>query len=501
MFKKFFYISAALLLVFAACDYGWGDNDVKNSMVKILTISNSPSYYQPWQMKGQVASGGSGSIISGSRILTNAHVVSNTTFIQVHRVGGTENFTARVLSIDHDVDLAILTVSDKKFFDNSSALDIGNNPKQGDVVSVYGFPIGGDELSKTKGVVSRVEVSPYFHSYKNHLNVQLDAPINPGNSGGPVIKDGKIVGVAFQNYSNSDGIGYAIAPEIIRHFINDLKNKTYRGFPSLGFWWETIENKSIREMYGMSAGQSGIMVIRPVFDTSSWDTLKENDILLSIDGVNISNDGNVPLHNDGSVRVKFSYLIDAKYAGDKARLKILRDKKIKVLDVVLKKAEDIVPAFEYDVMPKYYIFGGLVFTKLTGNLLREWGDISKAPTNLASEFYFGYKTPEKQESVTLIQVLADETTNGYLDNSNITVTEVNGENIASLPDLIKKVENNKQKFIVFTLFDNSKIILDYTASKKANPGILAHYGIKSAYSDNMAAYVKPDLFDGVKGIK
>jgi hypothetical protein len=43
--------------------------------------------------------------------------------------------------------------------------------------------------------------------------------------------------------------------------------------------------------------------------------------------------------------------------------------------------------------------------------------------------------------------------------------------------------------------------LDYTASKKANPGILAHYGIKSAYSDNMAAYVKPDLFDGVKGIK
>ena len=63
----------------------------------------------------------------------------------------------------------------------------------------YGFPAGGEQISYTRGVVSRIEVEGYVHiGNRAFLAVQTDAAINPGNSGGPVIQDDKVVGVAFE---------------------------------------------------------------------------------------------------------------------------------------------------------------------------------------------------------------------------------------------------------------------------------------------------------------
>lgn len=501
--KKIAAIIAVFLLFYVSAFSA--DEAVKNSVVKIFTISNSPSFYQPWQMKGQVAGGGSGCIISGNRILTNAHVVSNVTFMQVKKFGDTERYIAKVLAIDHDVDLAILTVQDKKFFKGTSPLSFGNTPKQGDTVNVYGFPVGGEELSRTKGVVSRVEVSTYFHSYKSFLNMQIDAPLNSGNSGGPVIKDGRIAGVAFQNYNNAESIGYAIPTEIIRHFLSDLSDGKYTGFASLGIWWQTLENESAREMLGMTPKQSGILVIRSIYDTSAWNVLKDNDVILSINGVSIANDGTVPLSSDKNVKVKYSYLTDTKNVGEKVKMKIIRNKKPMDIIVTLKKGENFAPAVIYDEKPSYYIFGGMVFTKLTGNFLREWGEISKSPIHLASKYYYDFQTPEKQEVVVLIQVLADDINIGYHDNNYLAVESVNGAPVSSLADLAKKIEGNKDKYLTVTLYDNSRIILDYAKCRNTDPQILERYEIASPMSDDIAAVFAaaaiPEVNTKIKGDK
>jgi S1-C subfamily serine protease len=72
-------------------------------------------------------------------------------------------------------------------------------------VYVLGFPVGGNDLSITEGVVSRVEVQSYSHSHARALAVTVDAAINSGNSGGPVLSQltGGLVGVAFQGYAGS----------------------------------------------------------------------------------------------------------------------------------------------------------------------------------------------------------------------------------------------------------------------------------------------------------
>jgi len=473
--------------------------DIKNSVVKIFTVSSTPSYYQPWQMNAQSMETGSGSIISGNRILTNAHVVSNAMFIQVRKFGEADRYVAEVLAVDHDCDLALLQVKDKSFFKSTSPIPIGSLPKQGDAVNVFGYPAGGDELSRTKGVVSRIEIGIYTHSYRSHLDMQIDAAINPGNSGGPVIKDNAIVGVAFQNLHNSNSIGYAIPTDVINHFLNGFQGGKYRGFPMSGIWWETMENESMRTMLGMSKGESGIHVTRSVYDSTAYDVIKENDVILSIDGVNIANDGTVPLKNDSSVRVRYTYLLDSKYTGDRVKLRIIRDKKSMALDVVLKGGRDLVPPMEYDVKPTYYIFGGLVATRLTGNYLHEWSDLNKSPIDFQEDLIMKYKTPEKQEVVVLIQVLADGSNLGYHDINNTAIDEVNGEKIRDMADFVDKVENATQKYIIFRLSDDTRIILDYEASRKATEGILERYKIQSRMSPDLADKIKStaasDAFD------
>ena len=66
---------------------------------------------------------------------------------------------------------------------------------------------GGDNISVTKGVVSRVEPTQYVHGASQLMAIQIDAAINPGNSGGPAIMGNKVAGVAFQNLSGAENIG------------------------------------------------------------------------------------------------------------------------------------------------------------------------------------------------------------------------------------------------------------------------------------------------------
>ena len=115
--------------------------------------------------------------------------------------------------------------------------------------------MGGDTISITAGVVSRIEVTTYLQSNTRLLGIQIDAAINSGNSGGPVFNEkGDLVGVAFQSYSSSDveNVGYVIPVAVIGHFLDDYqKNGTYSGFPLLGVTWQRMESESLRRNRGL----------------------------------------------------------------------------------------------------------------------------------------------------------------------------------------------------------------------------------------------------------
>ena len=135
----------------------------ERSVIQIITFSQSPVWDAPWRFTPVGRSGGSGFVIKGRRIMTNAHVVAWAKQILVRRYQDPRPYEARVAFVGHDCDLAVLEVDDPAFFSGIEPLDFGELPDVRSTVVTYGYPSGGEQISYTRGVVSRIEVQNYVH--------------------------------------------------------------------------------------------------------------------------------------------------------------------------------------------------------------------------------------------------------------------------------------------------------------------------------------------------
>ncbi len=469
-------ITILLLLVSSVyADLNSTDEKIKDAIVKIYTVSLVYDYNEPWNVRSR-RSGGSGTIISNKRILTNAHVVANSSYIEVKRYGTTKRVRAKVLFVSHQADLAILSVDEKGFFDGVKPLEFDSIPNIQDRVTVYGFPKGGNTLSVTSGIVSRIEHSRYVHGGESFLAIQIDAAINPGNSGGPAISSGKIVGVVMQEMRRSQNIGYIVPTPMIKHFLDDIKDGRYDGFASMGVDTQSLENEAIREMYGMDKNSSGELVIDIVYNSSAKGILKKGDIITHIDGHKISNDGSVEFRRHQYTSYK--YFIDLHQIGESVVLDIIRDKKPLKLKVKLtKRADDflLVKTMRFDKPPQYFIYGGYVFVPLTRNLL------SSTNRSLTKLRYLSSKwvTKEQEDVVLLLKVLASRISHGNYSISLWDISRVNGKKFASFKEFYRLVTQNSNKYVVLEDEDGAKVVINSKEAEKENPSIIARYGIKS----------------------
>nr|KJB49012.1 hypothetical protein B456_008G097600 [Gossypium raimondii] len=295
-----------------------------DSVIKIFTVSSSPNYFLPWQNKSQRETMGSGFVIPGKKILTNAHVVADHTFVLVRKHGSPTKYRAEVQAVGHECDLAILVVESPEFWEGMNFLELGDIPFLQEAVAVVGYPQGGDNISVTKGVVSRVEPTQYVHGATQLMAIQIDAAINPGNSGGPAIMGNKVAGVAFQNLSGAENIGYIIPVPVIKHFIAGIEESgKYMGFCSMGLSCQPTENVQLRNHFKMQPHMTGVLVskINPLSD--AYGVLKKDDIILEFDGVPIANDGTVPFRN--RERITFDHLVSMKKPNETALVKVLRN--------------------------------------------------------------------------------------------------------------------------------------------------------------------------------
>ena len=211
-------------------------NEIRKSLCRISNTAQEFNYRVPW-LPGQMGGGsGTGWLVKKDRLMTNAHVVSNAKLLTVEKENDPKKYVATVEFIAHDCDLAQLKVEDPDFWKDTTPLGLGGVPEIESSVSVYGYPIGGERMSVTKGIVSRIDFRTYAHSVMDsHLCIQIDAAINPGNSGGPVMQGGKVVGVAFQGFSGdvAQNTGYMIPTPVISHFLKDIEDGHYDRYMDL----------------------------------------------------------------------------------------------------------------------------------------------------------------------------------------------------------------------------------------------------------------------------
>ena len=297
------------------------------AVVRIENSSLNPDYRSPWNTGRDSGGNGTGWLVGENKFLTNAHVVSNSRIIYIKKVGDAKPYRAKIVHIAHDCDLAMLELEDPSAFEGVTPFDIGKLPQLDTTVKVIGYPIGGERISITSGVVSRIDFLSYSHtSVDLHLTIQIDAAINPGNSGGPVIQNGKVVGVAFQGYSGSvaQNTGYMIPTPVIRRFLKDVEDGNYDHYVDLSMSDFPLINPAQRKALGLANDGIGIMVAAAEEDGSAGGILKTGDVLLAIDGRPVKSNG---LINYEGEDVNMNEIVERKFAGDVIKLKIWRQNK------------------------------------------------------------------------------------------------------------------------------------------------------------------------------
>ena len=462
------------------------------SVVQILTTSQVADYDNPWRGIEKTSSTGTGLVIENAGkkyIVTNAHVVENSLIIRVRLSNERKKkYEAKCLCVSYQADLALLEVNDQHFNQATQAADIGPMVELETHVNIVGFPMGGEEISITKGIVSRIEVSEYAQSECDMLQVQVDAAINPGNSGGPVFSNGQVVGIAFQGYGGGQNLGYMIPTPIVSRFLQEAFSKeAYRGFPILPMTVQTLENAWLRKHYGMQKHDSGIRIQHIDKLSNAYLKLRENDIILEIDGLKMSNEGTVDIPEIGNC-ISFLHVTHMKPINDSITLKILRKPKhgeadrldVKVTLDAVPFETSLIAAKEYDCLPRYYISSGIAFVPLTRNYLEGRGaDLESIHTlEHDTDLPNAGRAFHGQELVVINDVLDCKETESYDEYVNEIVSRINGHKIDNFKDVIAAMDLHLGP--VHTIETKSKkIIVVKNMSEKQHAKLLEHYQIPS----------------------
>ena len=364
-----FRFIAPLLITFMSCLAQADDVDdakIRQSVVKIFGSIRQPDPFRPWTKGSPHDVTGSGVVIAGKRVLTNAHVVNHASQVFVQAGKSSDKLAAKVEAMAPGIDLAVLKLDDESFFDAHPALAVDSKtPSLQQTISVYGYPEGGTELSITRGIVSRVEFADYYLLTQG-LRIQVDAAINPGNSGGPAVSNGRLIGIAFGKLQRSDNIGYIIPMEEIELFLADVRDGHYDGKPVLHIDVQNLENDALRAKFKLDKTVTGVLV-RRVRDKDASYPLHVDDIIIRIGEHVIDNAGMV--HVDGDRMIKFKYIVQKLTHDNQLPLTVLRDGKAATLNLPVKPFTDWLFAQLTLAPPSYFVFGPFAFSEASSDYL------------------------------------------------------------------------------------------------------------------------------------
>lgn len=450
-----------LVAVLASPVLGQGSSqdsgDVRQSVVKIYATYRGPDFEAPWSKAPPQEFTGTGFVVDGHRILTNAHVVEQASQIFVQPPQSADRLRAEVVSIARGIDLAVIRIrrdtERETFHKGHPALALKEDlPRVGGTVQAFGYPMGGEQLSITEGVVSRIEYADYYLGTMG-LRIQVDAALNPGNSGGPVVMDGKVVGVTFSGIDESQSIGYVIPVEEVRAFLDDVADGTYDGRVKLfaeGF--QTAENEALRGWLGLKGDQTGLIYTGDDKDVP----LQRWDLIDSVGGVDVDNAGLITM--DDGVRVNWAYQVPLSAHDGKLPVTVIRKGEAVKLDLpVATKRDDLLPNLG-DEYPEYFVLGPMVFSPATRDHLSDYYAgylaVMGSPVALRGDEERAF---EGEELVVLASgLLPHPITKGYEVVYHPTVKSVNGVKVRSLTQMLETVKASTDEFLVFEFYDKNQ---------------------------------------------
>jgi len=260
---------------------------------------------------------GSGFAIGQDLVVTNKHVVSDTT-AEYKVISGDKTYTTTQISRDPLNDLAILRIDKKEL--KAISLGDSSNLKLGQIVIAIGTPLGEFTNTVTTGIISGlgrgITAGSPLEGFVERLDnvIQTDAAINPGNSGGPLLNSqGDVIGVNTAVSSESQNIGFAIPVNVVKELVDNFTEgggKILR--PFIGVRYQMIS----RQTAILNNVPEGAFVVEVVEKSPSQKAgIEQEDIITEFDGQRVR----------GADEETLQKLIAKKKVGDKIKVKLWRN--------------------------------------------------------------------------------------------------------------------------------------------------------------------------------
>lgn len=456
------------------------------SVVRVNSTNQNWDFIRPWQKRAPYERRGLGVVINGGHVLVTAELVGNHTYIELERASSSEKSPATIEAIDYDANLALLKPTDEKFLEGSRSLELEPEVKVGDEVEILQLEDNG-EIASTPGTVSTITVAPYPTGQAAFLIYRVSIPLQfrENSFTVPVVHGNHLVGLLMRYNARSQSADI-IPAGIIRHFLKDNSLGEYQGFPRLGLSYSELKDPQLRRFVKMPDEAGGIYIENVLRDGPAAEAgVEAGDILLSIDGVDLDNDGNYqdPLYG----RIPFSNLLTMeKFAGDSVKLRLLRDGEEQTVTAKLDSPDHTTRISEPYVMdraPEFVVLGGMVFQELNRNYLREWGNDwqKNAPQRLVFLDQFQDDLPEDRGKIVFLSgVMPTDLTVGYERLRALPVTRVNDQEIRSLEELLAAFETPIDGFHKIEFDEDPRLIyLDAEGAREADQLIQQQYGLPS----------------------
>ena len=466
-------------------------NLVENSVVKVFSTMRYPDTTKPWTKQAPHEVTGTGVIIEGKRILTNAHLALYASQVQIQANQAGDKISATVEAIAPGIDLAVLKLEDETFFDAHAPLARASMlPEIKDTVMAYGYPTGGTSLSITKGIVSRIEFTPYNFPTSG-LRIQIDAAINPGNSGGPAIAGDKMIGLAFSHLGNAENIGYIIPNEEIELFLQDIADGHYDGKPAMFDQLQTLENPALRTFLKLDKSVEGIIVHQSEQSDADYP-LKEWDVITQIGNTPIDDQGMIKLGSN--LRVRFQYQIQKIAQAGKVPLTVVRENKTLVVMLPVSPSRSMLIPDLNGAYPPYFVCGPLVFSPATVQfvgVLSGNTNVLKILTHISSPLVTRRVAKPAFAGEELVVISSPffphKLAKGYANPTARTVKTLNGIPVKNLGHLVALLRDSRDQFLTFAfdMLGGETLVFERQALLDATDEILGDNGVRSQGSPDM----------------
>jgi S1-C subfamily serine protease len=451
-------------------------------VVRVNVASQSYNFAQPWRKNAPALRQGLGVVLLDGRILVTAELVANHSYIELEKPETALKAAAQVEAVDYEANLALLAAPAAEFLQSIPGAKLDETAAVGDRVEILQLEPNGRAV-RTAATITTIEVAPYPVDDSAFLVFKLSLPLQSRENSFtvPAFKDGKLVGLLMR-YDSRTQTADVIPVPVIEHFLQAAAKEPYAGFPRAGLGYADTRDPQLRRFAKLPEGNGGAYITRIASGSPAEQAgLKVGDVLLRLDGKTIDQDGNYEDERFGKISLAH-YASTVLKAGQTVPFVISRNGEEKTIDVTLAprdRSKMVSQPYIFDSPPNYLIVGGIVFSELSRQFLREWGPnwTREGPQRLVYLDRYQHELPSDRGKIVFISaVLPGPNTVGYENLSYEIIEEANGRPIRSLADLAEAIDHPTDRFHRFKLAeDPGLIVLDVEGSKAEEERLLRDY--------------------------